>query len=346
MTKARGLILGLFVAAASLAAVSAWPVSSASAQNPTRTQSSLSPTSPRRVGGITISPAFQEIIVSDTSPAVTYNFSVTNNTSEPYELSLSAVDFGTLDESGGVLFLSQTQKSINYRYGLARYVTLERDRLVVEPKKTEKVLLTINNKESLTPGGHYGAILVTPTDSGERPTKVQINQVLSSLLFVKKQGGEIYNLSLRDYDVKTRLFTAPSAVNLRFQNSGNVHVVPRGVVTLTDPMGRLVKKGFINTGSAMVLPETFRRVAVTLDPIATAWMPGRYTASISYRYDGEADTQTRTVSFLYINGWYLIAAVLILAMLILTVVNQRLRKLAVRIIKPLVNFSGRLFRRS
>lgn len=301
---------------------------------------------PRRVGGITISPAFQEITVSNETPAATYTFSVTNNTSEPYELALSAVDFGTLDESGGVLFLGNAQKSIHYRYGLARWVSLERDRIVVEPKKTEKVPLTIINKESLGPGGHYGAILVTPTDTGERPTKVQINQVLSSLLFVKKQGGEIYNLGLRSYEVKTRLFTAPNAVDLRFQNGGNVHVVPRGVVTMTDPTGRLVKKGFINPGSAMVLPETFRRVSVSLDPVATAWMPGKYTVDIAYRYDGEADTQTRTVSFIYVNGWYLIAAFAMLIGLGFIFINKRTRRLALRVVKKPYWLLKKLFRRS
>lgn len=342
------LMVSLFVAAVLSALLFVWPAAPLSAQSQPAAKTRQSPNpapSSRRIGGITISPAFQEIVVSDSTPAATYTFSVTNNTSEPYELSLSAVDFGTLDESGGVLFLSQTQKSINYRYGLAQYVTLERDRIVVEPSKTEKVPLTITNKESLTPGGHYGAILVTPTTSGERPTKVQINQVLSSLLFVKKQGGEIYNLSLRDYDVKTRLFTAPETVNLRFQNSGNVHVVPRGVVTMTDPMGRLVKKGFINTGSAMVLPETFRRVAVTLEPVATAWMPGRYTASISYRYDGSADARVRTVSFLYINGWYLIVTVALLAAISAALVNRQSRNLLIRALKLPVFLARKFIRR-
>lgn len=301
---------------------------------------------PRRVGGITISPAFQEITVSDAAPTATYTFSVTNNTSEPYELSLSAVDFGTLDESGGVLFLGTAQKSLNYRYGLARWISLERDRIVVEPKKTEKVPLTIVNKESLGPGGHYGAILVEPTSSGERPTKVQINQVLSSLLFVKKQGGEIYNLGLRSYDVKTKLFTAPKAVDLRFQNSGNVHVVPRGFVTMTDPAGRVVKKGFINPGSAMVLPETFRRVSVSLDPVATAWIPGKYTMDIAYRYDGEVNMQTRTVSFVYVNGWYLIGAFAAFAGLVFVLVNRRTRRLATRIVKKPFGVLKKLSRRS
>lgn len=281
----------------------------------------------KRPGGITIAPAFQDVTIAADQASASYQFSITNNTSDPLELSLSAVDFGSLDESGGVLFSGDSRKSLDYRYGLAQYVTLERDRLVVDPKKTEKVQLTVTNKESLSPGGHYGAILVSPTPGGGRSTKVEVNQVLSSLLFVRKQGGEIYELALRDITTAGNLFTAPENVELRFQNSGNVHVVPRGILTVTDPRGRVVKRGFINTGSGIVLPETFRRLNAPLESSATSWMPGKYKLTVSYRYDGSAQLQTREYEYYYINGWYLFAMLLSVAVVIAAFINKRSRRL-------------------
>lgn len=277
-------------------------------------------------GGITISPAFQEIIVSPNMAGQTYEFTVKNNTSEPYEFSLSAVDFGSLDESGGVLFSGQSKRLLNYKYGLSQWVTLERDRIVVEPKSTAKVPVTIENKESLSPGGHYGAILVSPTQSGERPTKVEINQVLSSLLFVKKQGGEIYRLGLVDYSVKTHVASLPSTADLRFQNAGNVHVVPRGTVTIHDPAGRLVKRGIVNQNSAIMLPETFRKLSVPLETVGTAWLPGKYRFSVAYRFDGRDIEEFREVTFFYINGWYILTLAVLLTFGILTFLNRTVRR--------------------
>lgn len=296
----------------------------------------------KTTGGITISPAFQSIDISPNTAAHVHEFMVSNNTSEPYEFSLSAVDFGSLDESGGILFSGQSKRLLNYKYGLSQWVTLERDRVVVEPKSTVKVPVTIENKESLSPGGHYGAILVSPTGAGERPTKVEINQVLSSLLFVKKQGGEIYRLGLVDYAAKTNVASLPSAVDLRFQNAGNVHVVPRGIITIHDPAGRLVKRGIVNQNSAIMLPETFRKLSVPLDTVGTAWLPGKYRLSIAYRFDGREAEEFREVTFYYVNGWYVLGLALFIALGVLMAISRRLRRMAGRVFGwPVRRFTGR-----
>lgn len=278
-------------------------------------------------GGITVSPAFQQVVVAQDTPSKTFDFSVTNHTTETAEFALKTVDFGSLDENGGVLFMGQSNQALNYKYGLSQWVTLGQDRIVVDPGQTVKVPVTIENKESLAPGGHYGAVLVEPADQNGHPTKVEINQVMSSLLFVTKQGGEIYGLHLQDYSVSTHLFSTPASVKLRFQNPGNVHVIPQGVAYITDPHGRMVKQGFINPGSAIILPETFRQLPIAMQTTAVAWIPGRYHLHIAYRYMGQSSEQTKDVSFIYINGWYVIAGIVIIAVIVLALVNRRFRRL-------------------
>jgi hypothetical protein len=328
-----GAGVGLLIALVALLTVAVSPVSAATA--PAAAGSSAAK---RRLSGITISPAFQQVVVGKNDQEKSFTFSVTNNTGEPYEFSLSAVDFGSLDESGGVLFLGQSDKALNYRYGLSQWVTLQQDRVVVEPKATAKVPITIVNKESLAPGGHYGAILVTPTSSGERPTKVQVNQVLSSLLFVTKQGGETYRLGLQSFELHSHVFSPPSSVDLRFQNAGNVHVIPRGVITVTDPKGRVVKRGLVNENSAIILPETFRRLTARLDKEQTAWVPGRYHVSLTYRFDGKETFETREMTFVYINGWYVVAGIVLLVFMVFLVLSRWLRRRMFRVLRA----AGRL----
>lgn len=281
---------------------------------------------PKRPGGITVSPAFQDVTLNNQKTSETFQFKVTNNTSEPHEFSISVVDFGSLDESGGVMFIGESNKEIDYRYGLTSWADIERDRIVVEPKKTETVPITINNQESLAPGGHYGAVLLTPVGSGERPTKVKINQVLSSLLFVKKEGGEVYNFGLRSFEVSPSLFKQPSEVDMRFQNAGNVHTIPRGTVTVTDPRGRVVQRGIINVNSGIVLPESFRQLKVGLEPMAASWMPGKYKMSIAYRFDGQEATELKELEYTYVSAWYIIAAALISVFSGLLIGNRRFRR--------------------
>lgn len=278
------------------------------------------------ISGVTISPAFQQITVGQNGDSKDGQIKLTNNTGEPLEFSISATDFGSLDETGGVAFIGKDQKSLDYRYGLTSWLTLQQDRVVVDPNTTKTVPFTINNQESMAPGGHYGAIMVTPTQTGQDPSKVDINQILTSLLFVKKQGGEVYKLGLQDVSVRHNLFSAPSMVSLRFQNAGNVHVIPRGVLTVTDPRGIEVKQGVINDGSAIILPQTFRQLKAPLVDLGNAWMPGRYHLSIAYRYEGESSLQYYNNTFYYINGWYVIASVFLLAIALGLVLSKRLRK--------------------
>lgn len=275
-------------------------------------------------GGITISPALSEITLSPGESEKTFEFTVTNNTRQAYEFALSLVDFGSLDESGGVLFVGRADKALNYEYGLSNWASFGQDRIVVEPRTSTKIPVIITNRESLAPGGHYGAVLVTPTEPGE-DKKVQINQVASALVFLKKQGGEVYNLQLHSASVNRKFSRTPDTASLRFQNTGNVHTVPRGTVTMTDPLGRVVKRGYINADSSIVLPESFRRMSVPFEKLQPTVLPGTYTVTVDYRHDNQDKTTAYKVSFFYINGWYVVAAVLLVLFLVLWIASRRFR---------------------
>ncbi len=298
------------------------PLPKVTSANPVASKSAL-----YNRGGVTISPAFQQIVISPDSQSVSFNFTVTNNTSQEQEFALSVVDFGSLDETGGVLFAGNAQKTLDYRYALSQWVTLERDRIVVPPRGSEKVPITIVNKESLTPGGHYGAIMVNPTDSGDKTgRKVNIDQVASSLLFVKKAGGEVYKLDLQSYKIGPHIFSLPGSVAVRFQNAGNIHVIPRGLAVLTDPWGKVVKRGIVNADSGIALPETFRSLQVPLESIGSAWLPGRYKLTVTYRYDDVVATRTVETSFVYLNALTVLMAVGLLCAVAVLALNPTARR--------------------
>jgi len=261
----------------------------------------------KTISGLTVSPALQSITISQTQAAKSFDFYVTNNDPVEQEFHLATIDFGSLDDSGGILFLGP-EKALSYKYGLARWITLEKDAVALMPHETQKVIVTIHNKDSLAPGGHYGAVLVTPQLARGTPTpQTQINQVASSLLFLTKEGGAHYSLKLANYSLAAAAVRLPGTLDLRFRNAGNIHVVPRGLVTVTDPFGRTVQKGIINSDSGLALPESFREIAAPLARTATSWAPGVYHAHISYYYEGQAgDRSTLEVSFLYLNGWYVV----------------------------------------
>lgn len=251
--------------------------------------------------GITITPAFQDIVLDQTGQEVEFFATVTNDTTNPVTLRLSVLDFGSLDESGGVAFLGASN-DLERKYSLASWMRPEKDVVTTVPGETQKIKVTIENRDSLGPGGHYGALTFTTEDvtQSDGNNNIAVKQLFSSLVFVKKIGGEIYSLDLSEKEFSYNLMRLPEKIRLRFRNDGNIHLVPRGIVTVTDPLGRLVAKGIINEESALILPETFRVYPVRLKSLATQFMPGRYTFDIAYRYDGreEFSTVTLTANFI------------------------------------------------
>ncbi len=263
----------------------------------------------------TLSPYFQNIDVAASDENVPFSVNVTNTTDAPAVFRLSVLDFGTLDESGGVAFLGS---SSNLKYGLASWVSLPNDTLVLKPGETQSVKGTIKNQESLSPGGHYGALFFRIEDNTDQVAvnkdNVAFNPSFASLFFVRKIGGETYGLKLSNFDFTHNILFVPKALKLRFQNTGNTHIAPRGIVTIADPLGRPIEKGIINNASALILPETFRIYPVSFLSLARTFIPGRYTLAINYRYDGKDDLDTEQFKFFFLPPFF-IAFVLGLALL-------------------------------
>ncbi len=249
--------------------------------------------------GFTVSPMMQEVVLDEGETAETYVATVANETEAIATFELSVIDFGSLDESGGVAFLGATG-ALEEKYTLASWMQPEASEMTLSPGETRSIRVRIENRESLSPGGHYGALIFKNT-SLARPDvpNVAINQIFSSLVLVKKTGGARYSLELASLEHADKWFRFERSVVPRFQNSGNVHLTPRGEVRVTDPLGRIVYRGVLNEGSAIILPETFREYPFKLFSVERAILPGYYSFDFSYRYDGQEEKTLWSKRFFY-----------------------------------------------
>ena len=258
--------------------------------------------------GFTLSPAIAQVDVPSAKPQVTNMVTLSNATSAAQVFKLTAVDFGSLDEEGGVAFLGQSAGDLTHKYGLASWMILDHDTVTVPAAGSVPISVTIDNRSSLAPGGHYGALLATAvTSDGQSGNNVGIKQVLSSLIMVTKEGGTISDLKLVSQSPDGGWWGLPTIVGQRFHNGGNVHVVPWGIVEVKDAAGRVVRRGAINEDSSPILPETFRRFKTPLDNVSTAWIPGSYQVVTTYRYDGSDATKVFTSTVWYVGAlvWWL-----------------------------------------
>lgn len=279
---------------------------------------------------ITVSPAFQDILLPGAVSGKDVSVTFSNQSSSPQTYRLSTVDFGSLDESGGVAFLGVPNSELEHRYGLVSWITLEKDQIFLPPAGSAKVTVHIDNRASLAPGGHYAAVLATSTgepDAVQDKTKVNLRQIIASLLLVRKEGGAEIGLNAAGITPGSHgLYSLPKIVTMRFQNPGNVHVVPRGTIQVKDPSGRVVLSGLINENSDIILPESFRKIPVTLTTLKSAWAPGRYTLTASFRYDGTSDVRTSKVSFWYLGMALTLLFLAILAGIVAVIITKFVKR--------------------
>ncbi len=299
--KARLALCGLLL---SLLAPLAGPVKPASA-----------------AGQLIVTPAIQSVVLNPETAEAKFEFSVRNAGNIDQQVRLTTLDFGALDESGGVAFIGQSADGKETKYGLKSWITFDRDVLTLEAGEKETAIAYIANREDLSPGGHYGAIVVTPVEEAELddPSRVEIVPSTSVLVFLKKLGGEKYGLNLQDISVGAGFFGLPENATLRFQNTGNVHVVPRGLVTIENSLGQMIARGVINSDSGIIMPETFRKYDLPIKRLGSFLPPGRYTMKTVYRYDGEDKTQEHKTTFFYLGTplYLLLPVLLVIAVIIM-----------------------------
>ena len=140
------------------------------------------------LNGLTVSPAFQEIVLDQKDIQKDFFVSLSNTSQGTVLLRVAKYDFGTLDESGGVAFLGASN-DLEKKYALASWMYPEKDILTLGPGETQKILVTVENSETLGPGGHYGALTFSVEDASPSALGregVSVNQLFSTLVFVKK----------------------------------------------------------------------------------------------------------------------------------------------------------------
>jgi hypothetical protein len=253
--------------------------------------------------GITVSPAFAQISIQATETEHPFQFRMTNDQNFPVTLSLSSADFNALNDTGGLFFVGSNPTALQKKYGLAKWMSIPSSTVTVPAKQTANVEVSILNQDTLTSGGHYGAVMISIAENTAAPTaqnKISVQPVASLLLFVNKVGGDIYKLNLNNISITRSFFGLPSNATLRFYNGGNTHLLPRGTINITNSGGKLVGRGVINENSNIILPETYRRFSTPLIKISGIGIMGKYKMDVNYRFDGYDQFRTYQTSFFVI----------------------------------------------
>ena len=270
---------------------------------------------------LTVQPAYQEVEIPENEASIETSITLKNPSDVAQQMELFAFDFKQTDHFGSIGLLNGFTGQ--YAHTLASFLSFEKDSLIIDAHSEEKVIIKVENRATLSPGGHYAAIVVRAVEE-QGPSQQKIVPAISSLLLVRKKSGERVNLSLKELGWKPKAIATkiPEKIQLTFENGGNVHVVPRGTVTIKDVFGTTVFQGTVNESSLYLLPGTIRSIPVDIHKSRSLFPLMFFSLEVTGRSNiGEALFSAET-SFLYINRTFL----LILAIFIGGVIFQVIRK--------------------
>ncbi len=280
---------------------------------------------------LTVTPPLYQVSVS---PGETWSSSlaIVNSNNYPLTLYVTPVGFEAQDEFGRPRLVPAPESSGGLT--LPEWILIGSGQITVPPGSTERIPFSIVVPEDASPGGHYASLLVAteppePTQGGE----VTITSSVASLILMRVAGEVEERGLIRDFFAEP--FIAPEAAasfTMRFQNTGNVHLRPQGIITIENMWGQERGQIAINqaTNFGNVLPEQTRRFTFSWQGSDSTYDFGRYRAIATISYgSGEKHSVTREAIFWIVPVWDIVrvgGGILLALVLLVWLVRMYVRR--------------------
>jgi hypothetical protein len=247
-------------------------------------------------GGVTISPATLTLSLDRGSTAKTAEFGVTNTYSVPVVLRFS------FDQP---VATPNTDSAV-------KHLSISTTEVTIAPNATVKPVVTLTDSKALAPGSQQAELVVSQVAA--IGGNVSIIPSVRLPLAIVKQDGAVTALQVTGVSKPAFAFDIPTTVSYQVANTGNTTTIPRGYVSVQNPLGHEVSKGILNTASAAITPNSRLRMNTAMTRITDAWLPGMYRVQVTYGTGGGAAGKTVAASFFYLPVWQLVLLLLLAAM--------------------------------
>jgi hypothetical protein len=269
------------------------------AVTPARGFAAAATTAAQPQGGVTVTPAALTLTLKKGTEAAHSNFTIANSYRTEVALHFS---------------FAQPVQTPGARSALSNVQITPQD--VVVPAGASAVqTVTLTDSSSLAPGSQQLELVMTQQIAPGAGTVSIVPSIRLPLATVKEEGA-VTSFAAAVQNTPAFSLTIPPAVLIVVRNTGNMAAVPRGYVSITDPRGREVSKGVLNTGSQAVTPGNSLRLSTHMVMVDHPWPPGPYHVQVFYGSGGGQQASLASVRMVYLPVWQILLAALIVAIII------------------------------
>jgi hypothetical protein len=258
----------------------------------------------------------------DPGQTLSATLKVRNDSGSTQYYSIAVEDFVVIDSVGTPVPV--TTKT-NNRWSLKNWISAPSE-IPVDAGGIQILNVTIKIPMTALPGGHYAMLTYTPNAS-EKPGDLKqtgniITQRVGTLFYVTVSGPVTEKASITKFSAPQFTEQGPVLFSGTIESLSDVHVNPKGTITISDPLNSKVAEVVVDAGN--VFPETVRDFTATWNQ---KWGWGRYKAALNLTY-GATGTLTATIFFwLFPIRLVIYALVALIAVLtIIIVLDKRSKK--------------------
>lgn len=214
---------------------------------------------------ITVSPAVVDKRVRPGNK-VTFSVKITNNRpdAKTYFVFPSTFSAGG-DESGKPTF----QDSAVGPTSMINWFEFPVKSVALAPGERKEVPVTISVPATVDAGGYYGAIIFSEQNPElkNKRFEVGVTEEVGTLVLLSIEGLVKEEGRALDVAPAATVFTSlPVTMNMRFENTGNVHLKPTGLVEVFNILGEKEATLQINPGFNSTLPKSIRKYEILWNP--------------------------------------------------------------------------------
>lgn len=206
--------------------------------------------------GIKVSPVVKEI---NTQPGSIYKdkIIITNLSNEDISIDIEVKDFTALGEKGDTEFIDPQTDNL---YSMAGWFELPKN---IKLGKNEQTQLpyTINIPPKATAGGHYGAIILSPSKKISSVVNISTIAQVGVMFLVDILGTSVNIGEIVSFNPSQKIYFAQNDISLitRISNKGNTHFSPEGEIIITNLFGKEIANYTFNEKNNNILPNSIRK---------------------------------------------------------------------------------------
>ncbi|MDD2786401.1 MAG: hypothetical protein PHS79_05980 [Patescibacteria group bacterium] len=287
---------------------------------------------PPRANALTVSPV---LVNQDIAPGTRANgkMLIINDGTQTQTYYVSVQSFVPIGEEGEQQYLDE-----NIVSGLPSWFRFAQTTYTVGPLETVEVPYSIAVPQNGEPGGHYATVFFsTNPNEASQGTSINIAAKTGILYLINVSGNVKEMADIESFRVNQNIFShLPAMMSLRIRNTGSVHFIPVGTLTVRNIFGGIVARVPTNPKKSAVLPNSIRRLDTWWTKseiietegffagVINEWRNfaiGRYTATVDVKYGSLNTSLPAQVATFWVIPWRLITIFFALAILLIVLMK-------------------------